>query len=99
VPAPVATLTGPTTSTNDPTPTYTWTEVSGAVEYQLFVQNVANAQTLVDEWHASTVCTAGVCSATPTTGLPEGLHNWWIRAKFCTGPGMWSTGATFVRTP
>jgi hypothetical protein len=96
---PVATQVGPTGSTNNPTPTYTWNEVSGAVEYQLWVTILANDQIVVNQWYPSTVCTAGVCSATPPTPLAQGQHNWWIRAKFCTGPGPWSAGMTFTKIP
>jgi hypothetical protein len=94
-----ATLVSPNSSTADTTPTYTWNEVSGATWYFLWV-NGPSGNTLLKQWfQASTACTAGTCSATPTTTHGSGTHRWWVQTWNSAGYGPWSSGLSFNVTP
>lgn len=92
------TLIAPTGNVSDTTPTYTWNAVSGAAEYELWVQ--ARSTVVINSSHtaATAGCSGGTgtCSVTPTTALSPGSHTWWVRARNAAGSGTWSTGMVFT---
>lgn len=85
MPPPVPGLSTPSngSSTIDTTPTFTWNTSSGAVLYQVQVDNDSNfSSTLYDQTTAST-------SFTPGVGVSPGIYYWHVRAK--DSVGNWSS--------
>jgi hypothetical protein len=77
------------------TPEYTWSDVFNASEYQLKVKN-STGSIVLDKWYsASTSCTNGTCSVTPSSALSKGSYQWSIRAKNNQGNGNWSAWLAF----
>ncbi len=77
---------GPIGNSSDRTPTFTWTAVSGAASYQLWVDRLDVAQSAV-------INLAGITSAnyTPTVSLEKGVYRLWVRAISTTGQwSVWS---------
>ena len=80
-------------------PTYQWNRVSGATWYYLWV-NGPSGTPLIQQWYqASVICSAGLCSATPSIPLGGGTHNWWIQTWNSAGFGPWSDVKTFTTDP
>jgi hypothetical protein len=78
-------------------PTYTWSLVSGASEFYLWVSNLTTGTPAIQQWYqSSAVCGATNCSVTPTTTLGSGNHRWWIQAKNSVGTGPWSASMDFT---
>lgn len=77
-------------------PTYTWNVVSGATQYQLWVQE-SGSTPLIQTWHTATaVCGATTCAVTPSTALTAGrTYQWWIQTWNSMGYGPWSSTGTF----
>ena len=87
------TPTSPTSGTTaNNTPSFTWTDVAGAVSYQLLV--VDNAGLSVYNQKNITSCVAGTCTSTPGA-LSNGLHMWKVRAADGSGWGPWSAMPRF----
>ncbi len=92
-----ATLYSPSGTTTDTTPTFTWSKVSGATWYRLWVQDSAGA-VRHNSWLTSstTNCTSGsTCSYTPTAVLPAGSSAFWVQAYGSGIYGSWSSGKSF----
>ena len=94
VPPGVATLIGPSGSTG-PQPSFTWTPVTGASEYYLWINNAAGAAEVTTWVPGSATCSGSTCSAVPSTALTSGGHTFWIQAKNSAGTGSWSNGMVF----
>ena len=93
-----ATLYSPSGTTTDTTPTFTWSKVSGATWYRLWVRDSAGA-VRHNSWHTSsaTNCTSGsTCSYTPTAVLPAGSSTFWVQAYGSGIYGSWSSGKSFT---
>ncbi len=93
-----ATLTAPTGDIGaEYNPTYQWNEVSGATWYYLWVKGPSGP--VIQKWYqAISVCSAGVCSVTPSTTLAGGSYRWWIQAWNSAGKGLWSDPMDFTAT-
>ena len=82
------TLLGPVGGTLDSTPQFTWTSISGAATYHLFVTGPGGV--LINEPGLTGT------SFTPTTALPTGDFRWWIKPSTATGAGgAWSPAIRF----
>ncbi len=85
----VPTLLGPSGSTTSPTPTYTWSAVTDATKYLLWV-NDAQGQRLVRYYTAEAAeCADGTCAVTPEIAVARGAAIWWLQAVNDAGPGAW----------
>ena len=95
---PVAATPGsPSDTVTDNTPTYTWTEVSGASSYELWVLNTTTGTLVHDAWYtAATSCSGGACSVTPTDVLPNASYSWALRTQSTNGNGPWSLSQAFA---
>ena len=92
----VASLTGPSGTVAATTPTYSWTAVTGAADYYLWV-NGPSGGPVVQTWLAgSAVCSGSACAVTPATRLANGTHTFWIQARNAAGNGPWSSAMTFT---
>jgi len=90
-----ATLTSPTGSITDNTPTYTWVEEDCATWYYLWVNDSSGK--VFSKWYKSVdVCSGGTCSTTPSTVLTNDDHKWWIQTWNSEGYGPWSSGMGFT---
>jgi hypothetical protein len=94
---PAPTLVGPSGTVRSLRPTYQWTAVAGASEYQLWVAvdndaDINDNQPVIDIWYpAATVCAAGTCAATPERALANMMaHGFFVRAKVDDVPAAWS---------
>jgi len=84
-----ATLLAPTGSITTATPTYSWSAVTGATRYQLWVGNSSGRVLKQFFTPVEAGCDDGTCEATPTTPVPAGSATWWIQADNAAGPGAW----------
>ena len=92
-----ATLTSPSGTITDTTPTYTWNVVTGATWYYLWANDSTGNK--VKKWYTSdSVCSGATCSATPTIALANGNGKWWIKTWNSEGSGPWSDGMSFNET-
>ena len=88
------TLLTPSGLTSDTTPTFTWTPVTDAVTYEVFV-------TRADVLTAGIINSTGLVgtSFTPVTPLPVGTYRAWVRAISTTAEiGPWSLQVNFMVT-
>jgi hypothetical protein len=94
----VATLTSPSGNIITNNPTYTWSKVSGATWYYIYVQGPSGY--IFTNWYrAVDVCGASTCSiANITPGLASGQYRWWVQTWNSVGYGPWSTGMSFNTT-
>ncbi len=89
------TLVSPSGTTSDHTPLYTWSMVSGATWYYLYVDGPSG--NVIQTWYpASAVCGASTCSVEDPTILGSGTHRWWVQTWNNVGYGPWSTGLNFT---
>lgn len=82
------TLIAPVNPTFDTTPTFQWTAVPGADEYDLWVRNLTTGQDQVIRQPALTTL-----EYTPSVALPEATYLWWVQARSDLGPvSTWGGG-------
>jgi len=92
------TLGWPWGTIDDQTPDFTWTGVTGATDYRLYV-NGPRGVNLINTVYPSTICTgAGGLHCIQTSGvtLGNGGHSWWVRAITSGVEGQWSLEGTFT---
>eukprot|EP00913_Durusdinium_trenchii_P028498 g26726.t1 len=85
----VPTLTGPTTTTSDTTPTITWSAVASAVTYDLLVYNIATGQAVVNQTGITTN------QFTPGTPIQQATHQVFVRSVNNTGASAYSSPLSF----
>ena len=86
------TVTGPTGTTGDTTPTFTWNTAANATSYELSVYN-ATTQTHNVMYQAGIAAT----SYTSASALPFGNYQFWVRAHAAGGVmSSWSTTSSFT---
>lgn len=76
-------------------PTFSWSNISNATNYQVFVNNVTTSQ-------AQVINVSGIAatSYTATTELPIGTYNVWVRGFTATGQaGVWSLPSVWNLRP
>ena len=95
---PAATLTAPTGTIYDTTPTYTWNRVPTSTWYYLWVDDSTGnkIQTWYTASQAGCAGGTGTCSVTPGTVLAKGAGTWWIQTWNDLGYGPWSAGMAFT---
>ena len=81
----------PTGVSQDRTPTYKWSKVSGATRYQL--QVVMDSTIVIDKLITTPVCTTTTCSNTPDTSLDEYSYNWRVRSYV---DGVWGDFSAYM---
>jgi probable HAF family extracellular repeat protein len=94
-----ATQISPVGETTDNTPTYTWSPVSNATWYCLYVNDSTGNK--INQWYAASDAGcpdgAGTCSVTPSVALAPRAGQWWIRTYNKAGYGDWSLpGKNFI---
>ncbi len=99
-PAPLS----PTGSAIGLTPTFSWSPVSGVVEYYVLSVHQGDGSgppLYTPIWYSpAQACSGGTCSATPTTALALGSpHAWKVWARNAAGPGYPSAPLGFVPLP
>ncbi len=97
-------LTSPSSATTGASPTFTWSEATGATWYKLFVQSNTQSYKFV-QWYEivdsytkypETSCTNGSCSVTISESLPSDNYTWYIMGWNNDGNGAWSNGKSFT---
>jgi hypothetical protein len=81
------------------TPTYTWTSVTGATQYDLYVTGTSGVLIQSTTTAGTAGCDSGGtgnCSFTPSQSLYDGAAKWWVRAANAQNPGPWSVGQAFT---
>ena len=81
---------------NDTTPTFTWSKLVGATQYQY--QLFKGATLIYTLLVATSACGTTTCSDTPTTVLSAGAYNWKVQAKVGTIWKAYSTAKAFTIT-
>jgi hypothetical protein len=84
-------ITGPMGVTSDSTPTFNWTSSSGAIYYDLWVNNVTTGQSRVIREQSLTAN-----YFTPSSALPVGTYRAWVQARNMCGESNWSFGHDFM---
>jgi len=92
IPAPIT----PSGSTTDTTPTYTWTKITGATQYQMVVYK--SGKQVAIKIVSPTYCGTTQCTYTPTTALSYGSYTWKIHA-YIAGWKSYSALKTFSIIP
>ena len=87
----VPVMIGPAGMTSDTTPTFTWNAVTDATSYELWVYH-ANTQTHKIVYETGITGT----SFTPTTALPAGSFQFWLRAHAAGRKSPWSSTGHFA---
>jgi len=93
IPPDIPTLISPTDGmiTNDNTPTFDWSDVAGAENYDLLVDNDADFSS------PEIQVTVSLSTYTPTAGLADENYSWKVRARDAANNlSDWSTIWTFV---
>ena len=80
----------PAGSTTDTTPTYVWTKVAGASQYQ--VQLFKGTTAVYTFAAGSATCGTTTCTKTPTTTLSLGSYKWRVRAYI---GGVWKAWSAY----
>jgi hypothetical protein len=94
-----ATLTTPSGTITNSSPTYSWNAVSGATFYELYIETSAGVKKH-DKWYSAVQAgcsSGGTCSidANPDPALTPGVYRWYIRTYNGAGNGAWSSATTF----
>ena len=100
-PSTMATLLSPSGSGSPPTPTYSWSPVSGMSWYYLWVVDSTGPKVQVWLQAATAGCGSGTgtCRYTPSAALAPGAVTWWIEGWSPAGYGPWSLGLSFTVSP
>jgi hypothetical protein len=85
-PVTIPTTIAPSGTIQDTTPTFTWTKIAGATQYQF--QLMKGSTSVYVKVVPSSACGATTCSNTPTTALGLFTYTWKVQAM--TG-GVWKT--------
>ena len=92
-------LISPTGVSSLTTPTYSWDEVNGAINYMLYVSNSSGVVIRDETFSAAEKCSGGICSVTTTTPLAsEEVYYWTARGYNLAGYGQWGATKTFTVT-
>jgi len=91
------TLSAPTGTTSDTTPTYQFSVVPTATHYELWVDTQGGSN-VIDKLYtaAQAGCGSTTCSFAPSTTLPVASFKWWVRGHNAGGDGPWSAKGTFT---
>jgi LysM repeat protein len=78
-------------------PTYQWTFVEGATQYQLKVIGpIGEEENIIqNRYQAADICVGVVCSVPQTSDLSEGDYTWQVLTLSPTSNGSWSRLMTF----
>ncbi|MBX9678123.1 MAG: hypothetical protein K2X38_05110 [Gemmataceae bacterium] len=92
----IATLLGPTGDTPGAGPNFTWTAVSGATKYDIWVNDVTTGKSAVFRDQA----VVGTNWTPPTPLVKDRSYRWWVRALDTANnvTGEWSAAASFKVT-
>ena len=86
------TITAPTGTISDNTPTYEWAHLSEATGYRLAVDDVSTGnRVLWKVYNAADLCSGSTCSVTPVIGFKDGDYKVSIQATNFVGRGTWAT--------
>src|SRR6185503_5068852 len=99
LPPGAATLIAPTGTIATATPGFSWAAVSGATEYQLWVNDAGQQAKINVTYSASAAGCAsgtGTCTVNPGVTLVPGGAFWWIRTSNAAGAGPWSQALAFT---
>ncbi len=87
-------VTGPSGLTTDATPTITWSGVSAAASYRVWITNLSTATSPYSD------VTVSGTSFTPAADLPLGRYTVWVQANLSGGgSSAWSAAAAFQVRP
>jgi hypothetical protein len=99
VPPPATTLISPAGIIGTNTPTLSWQEVPTATLYELQLVD-SNDNVLIDnKYYADEIAcdsSAGSCSVTPETFLPDGTYQWQVKTQNQAGGDLWSNTLSFT---
>jgi PKD repeat protein len=92
------TTVSPTGPIMDTTPSYVWIPSVAASSYDLYVYSYGSANPVVSNSSipASSNCTAGTCTWTPSTTLTRGSYQFNVRARNLSGVSDFSVWGTFT---
>ena len=93
-----ATLSAPSGTIADSTPTYEWQAASDAIQYQVYLLDGGNQFVYGFFVQANNACSGANCSLTPSTVLAAGDYRWFVQAINPLG-STWSTSMTFTLNP
>ncbi len=94
--SPVPVLKAPIGTISDTTPTYKWTRISGATQYQYSVYKSGVLKYTKTVLSGSCGATAGICMNTPATVLTAGGYTWKARAYVGGVWRAWSAAKSFT---
>ena len=78
-------------------PTYTWSAVSGAAQYLLWVNDSVGRAVIQTWYHSGAICSGSTCSVTPSVSLASATtHTAWVQGWNTAGYGPFSAGRVFT---
>ena len=92
LPPPAPILVSPSGSIDTATPVFIWRESAFATQYWLEIDN--GLTPVFRSYFPATVCSGGMCQATPSIVLPHGDYTWYLQAQNSAGK-TWSPGMHF----
>lgn len=87
----VPTLQAPRLSISLTSPTYKWTKVNGASQYEIQVNR--GSTKVIDKIFASSNCSASMCKVTPAVSLDYTAYKWRVRAQIS---GTWKDWSPYT---
>jgi hypothetical protein len=90
----VSTPKTPSGTITDTTPTFTWTKITGATQYQYELKK--GGTVVYTKTASSGLCGTSTCSQTPTTALAYASYTWHVRAYVSGGWKVWSASKAFT---
>lgn len=82
-----------------PSPTFRWSAVDGATNYQVWVANAAGTPVIQQYVAPGSACDPSTCGYTTTQTLAPQQHTLWVRAYNLAGWGLWSDPLFFTVNP
>ncbi len=91
----VPVLVSPIGSSNTNQPVLTWKPVANATAYWVLLFD--GRSNIIARWHTLTElnCSSANCSLRVPNPLPANSYSWWVKPRFGTAEGQWSSGAVF----
>ncbi|MCP4020593.1 MAG: right-handed parallel beta-helix repeat-containing protein [Desulfobacteraceae bacterium] len=90
-----ATITSPSGTIQDTTPTFIWAEDTCITWYMLYIWDSGHNQVLSQWYEASSICDSGSCSVTLSNHLSNESHEWFVKSWNNYG-STWTSGTSFT---
>lgn len=88
-------LSSPSGSAEETTPTFIWINDASTTWYKLLIWDSSEKKVYTKWYDATEICTADNCSVSLETELPSDSYEWWVKSWNDYG-SVWSDGTAFT---